>query len=314
MEWTVTVVVVLVMTAMALFVPYLLWDKETIRLDETVRASLPGKFITLSDGVTHYECDGPVGGPLVVLIHGFSTPSGIWNYTAPALAAAGFRVLRYDLYGRGYSDRPVVDYDEDLFDRQLLELLAALEVDSPVHLVGLSMGGAISVVFAARHPERVRKIVLIDPAGCPVTIPSIGRVVCLPVIGDYLMQVLGNYVIVRDGKESLHGEEKLSELLELIKTQMVYRGYKRAVLSTLRHFDLSDQRQAYREVGRRGLPVLLFWGREDRVIPFENSAMIMNAIPGVAFHAIDECGHIGNFEKPDIVNPVLIEFLKEFRR
>jgi pimeloyl-ACP methyl ester carboxylesterase len=314
MEWAVPLLVIPVMTAIVLFVPYLLFDKETIRLDETVRPSLPGNFIALSDGVTSYELDGPDGGPFVVLIHGFSTPSGIWDYTAPALVDAGYRVLRYDLYGRGYSDRPFVDYDEDLFDRQLLELLAALGIDSPVGLIGLSMGGAIAVIFAARHPELVRKLVLVDPAGYPVPLPAIGRVVRMPVIGDYLMQVLGNHVIVRDGGESLHHEEKLSELLEIIKAQMVYRGYKRAILSTLRNFDLSDQRWAYEAVERQGLPILLFWGREDRVIPFENSKLIRNTVPGAVFYAIDDCGHIGNFERPDIVNPVLIDFLKEGRR
>ncbi|MBN2255184.1 MAG: alpha/beta fold hydrolase [Deltaproteobacteria bacterium] len=311
MGWTFPLLMILVMVAIALFVPYLLFDRETIRLDETVRTSLPGNFIALYDGVTNYKLEGSDGGPIVVLIHGFSTPSRIWDYTAPALVDAGYRVLQYDLYGRGYSDRPFVDYDEELFDRQLIELLSALGINSPVDLVGLSMGGAIAVIFAARHPELVRKIVLVDPAGYPVPLPAMGRVVRMPVVGDYLMQVLGNHVIVRDGGESLYHEEKLSELLEIIKAQMVYRGYKRAILSTLRKFDLSDQRWAYETVGKKGLPVLLFWGREDSVIPFENSAMVRNAITGTVFHAIDECGHIGNFERPEIVNPVMIEFLKE---
>lgn len=77
-----------------------------------------------------------------------------------------------------------------------------------------------------------------------------------------------------------------------------------------RNFDLSDQRQSYETIGRQGRPVLLFWGREDRITPFENSDMIRNAIPGSVFHAIDNCGHIANFEKPEIVNPILVDFLR----
>jgi pimeloyl-ACP methyl ester carboxylesterase len=310
MEWAVPLLVILVVTAIVLFVPYLLLDKEVIRLDDAVRASLPGSFIPLSHGVTHYELDGPDGGPVVVLIHGFSTPSGVWNYTVPALTAAGFRVLRYDLYGRGYSDRPFVDYNEELFDRQLIELLAVLGIDLPVDLVGLSMGGAIAVIFASRHPKLVRKLVLVDPAGYPVPFPLVGRIVRLPVVGDYLMQVLGN-TMVNDSRDNFYNEEKFPEVFDMIKAQMVYRGYKRAILSTLRNFDLSDQRRAYEAVGRQRRPILLFWGREDQVIPFENSTMIRNALPGAVFFAVDECGHMGNFERPEIVNPVMVEFLKK---
>ena len=309
MEPLTTVVATLVIVLIALFVPYLLFDRETMRLDNAARTVLPGSFIKLSDGFTHYEWSGRDSGSVVVLIHGFSASSFVWDYTCPALVDAGFRVLQYDLYGRGYSDRPRVDYNENLYDRQLLELLSALHIDFPIDLVGLSMGGAIAVIFAARHPELVRKLVLIDPAGYPVHIPLLGRIVRTPVVGDYLTQVFGNRVMVKEARDNLYHLDKLEKFLQGFKAQMVYRGYKRAILSTLRNFDLSDQRISYETVGRQGRPVLLFWGREDRIIPFENSDMIRNTIPGTVFYAIDNCGHIANFEKPEIVNPVMVDFL-----
>ena len=73
----------------------------------------------LSQGYVHYELGGPVGGEKVVLVHGLSVPYYIWDPTFDALTEAGFRVLRYDLYGRGFSDRPKLRYDADLFDEQL---------------------------------------------------------------------------------------------------------------------------------------------------------------------------------------------------
>ena len=152
---------------LALVVPYFAFDRESTTLTETVRKRLPGQFVSLSDGYTHYQWDGPASGPVVVLVHGFSTPLFNWDRTAPALTDAGFRVLRYDLFGRGLSDRPKTDYNENLFDRQLSEIIQALKIEGPIRLVGLSMGGAIVTIFSARHPALVEKLVLIAPAGFP---------------------------------------------------------------------------------------------------------------------------------------------------
>lgn len=72
------------------------------RMGPSARQSAPGEFAELSRGVTHYQWLGPEGGPLVVCVHGLTTPSFVWEGIAPRLAEAGYRVLTYDLYGRGY--------------------------------------------------------------------------------------------------------------------------------------------------------------------------------------------------------------------
>ena len=79
---------------------------EYLELDEAVRSKAPGKFIKLEHGYTHYQLDGPENGELVVLVNGYSIPYYLWDHTYPDLLNAGFRVLRFDFYGRGYSDRP----------------------------------------------------------------------------------------------------------------------------------------------------------------------------------------------------------------
>lgn len=129
------------------------------QLSDTARSAAPGGFVRLSQGYVHYGLEGPETGETVVLVHGFSTPMFIWERTVPDLARAGFRVLSYDLYGRGYTDRPDVAYDEDLFAGQLMELLNALDIREPVNLVGLSMGGAIATIFTTRHPEKVTALI-----------------------------------------------------------------------------------------------------------------------------------------------------------
>src|SRR5690606_26904086 len=71
-------------------------ERET--LDDAARRNAPGKFVRLSDGVTHYDVAGPDTGRTVVLVHGFSVPYYIWDSTSNALARGGYRVVRYDEY------------------------------------------------------------------------------------------------------------------------------------------------------------------------------------------------------------------------
>ena len=108
---------------------YLGADRESLALDDALRKSRGGEYVQLSDGVTHYELTGPEDGPVVLLIHGGTIPHFAWDTQVPALVDAGFRVLRYTQFGRGYSDRPDATYEREFYQRQLRELLDALESD-----------------------------------------------------------------------------------------------------------------------------------------------------------------------------------------
>ncbi len=122
-------------------------------MNDEVRTSLNKDFVKLKNGSIHYGWDGPEDGEKVVMIHGFSTPRFVFMNNVSALADSGYRVLTYDHYGRGFSDRPDVDYNKSLYDNELLELLQVLKIDEPINLVGYSMGGGIATVFAGNHPE-----------------------------------------------------------------------------------------------------------------------------------------------------------------
>src|SRR5512145_3238365 len=81
-------------------------NTETVDLDQSVRAQAPGKFVKLSDGLVHYQLSGPAEAPTVALVPGATLPFFVWDPIIDPLLKAGFRVLRFDLFGRGYSDRP----------------------------------------------------------------------------------------------------------------------------------------------------------------------------------------------------------------
>jgi len=282
---------------------------ESRVLDDEARRSLAGDFIRLPDGMVHYELKGPPDGQPVVLVHGFSVPYYIWDPTFPALVAAGFRVLRYDLFGRGYSDRPDLPYTIDLFVRQLKDLLDALQLKSPVDLIGLSMGGPVSAGFTARYPEYIRKLCLLDPAGFQAGKPLLYRLIGLPGLGEVLIGFFSG-LLASSQLSDFYRPENFPGYPEKYLPQLRYKGFKRAILSTLRVGPLGSLTQTYQRIARLGLPVLLVWGQQDKLVPFKLSQYARQILPQAEFHAIDQAGHIAHYERPEVVNPLLIAFLK----
>lgn len=300
---------IVVLIVLALIASYLYAINSKPELDDEARKAAPGRFIQLSRGMVHYEMAGPESARTVVLIHGLATPSFIWDYNYDALVNAGFRVLRYDHYGRGFSDRPDVVYDRELYDQQLLELLQKLEIKPPVHIIGLSMGGAVATIFADRHPDIVDKLGLIAPAGFPIDEPLVVKLATMPILGDYLMAVVGDRVIFEGVKDAFVDPDKLPEFEIKFKVPLQYDGFQRAVLSTLRNMEMNSLVETYQHVGQQQKPVLLLWGHKDNVLPFANSEKVREAISHLVFRDIVDAGHNLNYENPEIVNPILQEFL-----
>ena len=289
-----------------------LYRDETKELNDLIRKEESGSFIQLSDGFTHYELSNPGAENTVVLIHGFSVPYYIYDPTFEFLTQSGFRVLRYDLFGRGFSDRPDMPYNIDLFVRQLGDLLDGLGLTQPVTLVGLSTGGPISTVFTVRYPERVNKLVLIDPVGArALPYARILKVATLPILGETILSLIGSGRLAKNIMKDFFDPTFVDYFQSRYVIQMQYKGFRRAILSTLRNHMLDTFMDDYRRVGKMGKPVLLFWGRSDSTVPVGHSDELRKAIPELEFYAFENCGHIPHYEKPEEVNPILLEFLRK---
>lgn len=292
--------------------PYL---SETEDLTDAIRSKADGAFIRLADGVCRYELSPPPANgndakPLVVLVHGFSVPYFIWDPTFDFLTRSGFRVLRFDLFGRGYSDRPRTNYGVELYLRQLRGLLDALELRQPICLAGLSMGGVVSVAFAARFPERVAKLILVDPAGAkPIARTPALRLLQAPLLGELILGLGGDKFLLDSMAADFFDPALIRHFLERYKPQMKIKGFKRALLSTIRNNMLGDFSETYRRAGIQNTPTLLLWGRDDATVPFAHSALVAKFIPRAELRVIENTGHIPHYEKPGEVNPILLEFL-----
>lgn len=285
---------------------------ETRELDDAARRLTDGSYVQLPEGVTHYELGNPNSDPTVVLVPGFSVPYFIFDPTFYFLVQHGFRVLRYDLFGRGFSDRPYANYDIDFFVNQLLDLLDALPLTGPVSLVGLSMGGPITAEFTARYPERVVKWVLIDPAGAGLVVHSrLLDVVAVPAIGEILLSLVGSGGMVKNVASDFFGKKLVEPFQERYRIQMHYKGFRRAVLSSIRNNMLGSFMDTYRRAGKLDKPTLLLWGRHDTTVSLQHSENLRSAIPNLEFHIIEDCSHIPHYERPEVTNAILLAFLRK---
>jgi pimeloyl-ACP methyl ester carboxylesterase len=266
----------------------------------------------LPDGVTHYELSNPENENTVILVHGFSVPYFIYDSTFEFLTGCGFRVVRYDLFGRGFSDRPDTRYNIDLFVKQLRDLLEALRFTRPVSLIGLSTGGPNTAAFTARFPEQVNKLVLIDPIGAKIlALARILKVAAMPMVGEAIISLFRSEGMVKNIASDLLDRELVGHFRDRYIAQMQYMGFKRGILSTIRNGMLDSFLEIYERVGKTDKPVLLFWGRNDPTVPFKHSDILRAAMPNLEFHVIENCGHIPHYEKPEEVNPILLDFLRK---
>ena len=304
----------LIISSLVLGLLYKYMDKETLNLNKKVRAEIGGQYASLKNGVVHYQLNTDAlrknpNAELVILVHGFSSPMYLFDPTFEYLVKQGFQVLRFDLFGRGFSDRPHSDYTMKLYVKQLHDLLNTLKIQNKVNLVGLSMGGAIVTHFTNHYPDKVNKISLIDPLFHTPVRPEI-TAVKVPLLGEYLAKVIIVPKLLNGVSDTVFNINTFPDWKAKFTPQTQYQGYSRAILQTARYLSGKNFKMEYEKMGQLGKPVQLFWGKQDQIIPFSDSKKVIEAIPGIKFHAIDQAGHLPHYEQADIVNSFLGNFLR----
>ncbi|MEL6838149.1 MAG: alpha/beta hydrolase [Pseudomonadota bacterium] len=248
------------------FLPSLL-ERTRTAIGPNQRRGAEGGFAALSLGVTHYRWVGPVRGPVAVLIHGLASPQIAMEGLAEGLGSMGYRVLTYDLYGRGLSDDPPGRQTRAFFLQQLSELLAEQNVKEEITFVGYSMGGAIATAYAAENPHRINRVILVSSSGV-VTHESNFSKFCrkVPVLGDWW-----HGMFVRRRILGAIPMESASPYVERVlvaqRQELSRRGYLPAILSSRRGMLAQSSRKDHRKLAREDVPVIAIWAENDQIIP-----------------------------------------------
>ncbi|MBV0913326.1 alpha/beta fold hydrolase [Anianabacter salinae] len=263
------------------------------------RTGADASLAPLSEGVTHYRWRGPEDGNVVVCIHGLTTPMIALGAIADGLAADGHRVLTYDLFGRGLSDRPDAHHSRGFFLTQLSQLLRDQGVDGPVTLIGYSMGGSIAAAYTAANPEQVSRLVLLAPAGIRHQPGLMARIAAgVPGLGDWLMLAFGARTLRRSARASRPAVLAVTEALE---RELKTRGYLQAVLSSQRGMLAETLEDEHRKIASSTVAVTAIWGQADTVIPLAARDRFIALNPGARNTVVHGAAHGLPFTHPGAV-------------
>ena len=309
MIWALSVALALLIVAVSL--PYM---REFARrpMGPGMRNKAPGQFATLSQGVTHYQWHGGGEGPVLVLVHGLSSPSWVFSGLVPGLTLLGYRVLTYDLFGRGFSDRPGGAQDRGFFLRQLSDLLADQNVGPGFALMGYSMGGSIATAFAARDPDRVERLILLAPAGLAYApSPLLANCAKRGRVGDWLWGLLGAWQLKKGARADARLPTVLPNLPKRIRQECARRGYLAAILSSERHMLSERQKADHKAIFQATLPVLAIWAEKDAVIPLSAVGLLAKWNRDAHIHVVPDGRHSLAYTRPKEVLTAIHDHLRD---
>jgi pimeloyl-ACP methyl ester carboxylesterase len=264
----------------------------------------------LVNGVRLWVEDSGGDHPPLVFSHGLLWSSRMFDAQVSALRGR-YRCIAWDHRGQGGSDVPPgrapITVEECYADG--VELIERLGV-GPVHFVGLSMGGFVGMRLAARRPDLVRSLVLLETSADPEPAEHVARYRRLAGVVRWLgpVPVASRVMPIMFGRTFLTDPAR-AEDRELWRAQLARnrRSIARAVLGVV------ERDGVYGELSRITAPTLVVVGSEDAATAPARSERLAAAIPGAQLTVVPAAGHSSTVEQPDRVTALLAEFLAEVR-
>jgi pimeloyl-ACP methyl ester carboxylesterase len=245
-------------------------------------------------------------GPALILVHGLTASHAIWELTLAAFADR-WRVIAPDLPGHGESDKPDAPYTIDFFAGMVRSLARELGVREAV-LAGSSLGGQVVLEVAAWYPTFARALILAAPA--------VGYSAAMRPVGQALRMLTGPRVLraslTQLFQQNFHDRTRIGHvtrrrILEERLAAPDFPAFARAVARSLGGVLTADAQPLERVTQ----PVLVVWGREDRLVPLARSERLLRRLPQARLHVLEQCGHLPMLEQPAAFNRAAEGFLRE---
>lgn len=259
------------------------------------------------NGVEIYYEDIGHGQETIVFSHGLLWSRRMFRAQMEALKDK-YRIIAYDHRGQGDTEVTADGYDMDTLTSDALALIKALGV-APVHFAGLSMGGFVGMRLAARYPEVIRSLILMETTADPEPEENVPRYRLLNFIARWFgMRLVANSVMKIMFSQSFLNDPNRQQEREYWKGQLLQNhriGVTRAVKGVI------DRKGVYEELGNIHCPVLIIVGEEDVATVPAKSERIHGAIPHSLLVRIPAAGHSSTVEQPELVTKAIMNFLDQ---
>ena len=268
-------------------------------------------FVTINEVKYHYtEYPGP--GQDVFLLHGFASSTYTWEKVAPILQARGYHVWALDMKGFGWSDKPEnADYSPWQLMKEVNAWMDKVGIEGVV-FVGNSLGGAIAWNMALVHPDKVKKLVLIDAGGFMQEMPFPVRLAGLPGASAVARLFLGRWIIQDMLKQVYFAPASITaEQIDAYYNRLRTENALGALAALGRSVSTISSEEYAVRIPEIQVDTLIIWGRDDAWIPLQDGFKFKEALPNATLEIIPFCGHIPQEEKPEETARLIIDFLAE---
>lgn len=287
-------------------------------------ATLPGvetRFADLPGLRMHYAEAGPADGVPIALFHGFPEFWYSWRFQITALAEAGYRVIAPDQRGYNLTEKRG-PYDVENLTQDILHLADALDIER-WHIVGHDWGGPPTWAFAARHPERMRKLVTMNAPHPGAYRDALGHYprqllkswymgfFQIPELPEILLRANG-YAAIRRAFSEIPPDRMTLDDVQCYIDAYEQPGALKAMINWYRA--LPKQMLSTDTFGRGDhvtVPTCVIWGERDAYLEKGTTDTLHNYVDDIKIHFLPEVSHWVQMHAPDEVNKIMLEFLAD---
>jgi len=274
------------------------------------------KFITVNDRRVRYWQEGD-SGPFLLMVHGLGASVEYWHKNIFEFAKH-YRVIAVDLPGFGKSEKSNNHYDLEFYARFLRSFTDALNINE-AHIIGHSMGGGIALQFCIANRSKVKKLVLIDCVGFAQQVIIFFRLMGLPFVGKFFINLSKAMFTTALRKNVYHSNVITDELIDIVYP-LIHSPDTRQVIEYITRDEtnifgitkasLKPLWDNYDKLSQ--LPILIYWGKQDVLLHCETHVKkAKEMLPHAEIELFDECGHIPQMEYPEKFHRLSLDFLNK---
>jgi len=266
-------------------------------------------FIKVGEVNYHYA-EYPADGEDILMVHGFASSTYAWQKVAPLLQKKGYHVWTLDMKGFGWSDKPKgARYDAHTLMEEVRAWMEAVGLRKST-FVGNSLGGAVGVLMALEHPEKIDRLILLDPAGYPQKKPLVIRMASIPGSISAMKLIFGRWMVSWNLKEVFYHQDWITqEGIDAYYYRLRTEGALDAQASVIEGLDFEAFATYIKRIPEIKHRTLIVWGKDDRWIPLENGVKYRRDLSNSTLVVIPQCGHMPQEEYPDLTARVILDFL-----